>query len=75
VLSRPLFNRYSYHQKRIAFDALNLPDDLAFLDIPRARSFVCEKCGGRDATVGGDWSEYYEVHDRKRQARLNQADV
>jgi len=43
-----------HHTKRVEFDALGLPDDTVFLDIPKLRRFVCEKCGGREATVGAD---------------------
>lgn len=64
---------YCHHTNRIAFDVLGLPDDTAFLDIPKFRHFVCEKCGGREATVRADWSEYYEVCERERQKRLNQS--
>ena len=38
--------QYCYNTKRVEFDALGLPDDTAFLDIPKFRNFVCEKCGG-----------------------------
>jgi hypothetical protein len=58
------------HEKRIEFDALKLPDDLVFLDIPKVRRFVCEKCGGTQVSVSADWSEYYDAWQRKRQERL-----
>jgi hypothetical protein len=43
--------QHCHHEKRVEFDALGLPDDTVFLDIPKLRRFVCEKCGDREATV------------------------
>ena len=64
---------YCYHTKRVEFDALGLPDDTVFIDIPKLRRFVCERCGGREATVFADWNEYYEVCERERQKRLKES--
>lgn len=49
---------YCHHHARIEFDALRLPDDLIFLDILKARRFVCATCGGRGVTVRPDWLQY-----------------
>jgi hypothetical protein len=38
---------YCYHQARIEFDALALPDELYAIDITKHRRFVCTKCGAR----------------------------
>jgi hypothetical protein len=35
--------RYCHHEKRVEFDALGLPDDAVFLDIPKLRRFVLER--------------------------------
>ncbi|MGB7246415.1 MAG: hypothetical protein WBC64_07055, partial [Methylovirgula sp.] len=32
---------YCYHQARIEFDALALPDELSSLDVTKHRRFVC----------------------------------
>ena len=56
------------HTKRVEFDALGLPDDTAFLDIPKLRRFVC---GGRQATVGAHWNQYYAALNKSRTERLN----
>jgi hypothetical protein len=63
---------YCHHEKRVGFDALGLPDDTVFLDIPKLRRFVCEKCGGREAKVGADWNEYYDAMNKRRTQRLNE---
>jgi hypothetical protein len=64
--------RYCHHEKRVEFDVLGLPDDTVFLDISKLRRFVCEKCGGREATVGGDWNEYYDAMNKRRAERLSE---
>jgi hypothetical protein len=64
---------YCHHTKRVEFDALGLPDDTVFLDIPKLRRFVWEEGGGREATARADWNDYYEVSERERQKRLNEA--
>ncbi len=46
------------HAARFTFDALGLPDDLVFLDIPSARRFVCTGCGARSPAVMPDWRGY-----------------
>jgi hypothetical protein len=46
---------YCHHTKRVEFDAIGLPDDTVFIDIPKLCRSVCEKCGGRDVSVGADW--------------------
>ncbi|MGA2637241.1 hypothetical protein [Methylocella sp.] len=63
--------RYCHHEKRVEFGALGLPDDTVFLEIQKLRRFVCEKCGGREATVGADWNEYYDALNRRRAERPN----
>ncbi|MDD5277709.1 MAG: hypothetical protein PHR16_16705 [Methylovulum sp.] len=41
-----------------AFDALRLPDDMVFVEIPRHRRFVCSRCGGRRVGVMPDWRQH-----------------
>ena len=62
--------RYWHHEKRVEFDVLGLPDDTVFLYIQKLRRFVCEKCGGREATVGADWNKYYDALNKSRTQRL-----
>jgi hypothetical protein len=38
---------YCYHQARIEFEALALPDELYAIDLTKHRRFVCTKCGAR----------------------------
>lgn len=40
-----------YHQAAMTFDALGLPDDTIFVDIPRVRGFVCTKCQSKRVKV------------------------
>jgi hypothetical protein len=40
------------------FDALRLPDEMAFVHIPRHRRFVCSRCGFRQVSVMPDWRQY-----------------
>ena len=49
---------YCYHQKRIEFDALRLPDELSSLDITKHRRFVCTKCGSRKVTAHACWRDF-----------------
>jgi|SRR5664279_3473616 len=66
--------QYCHRQRRVEFDALGLPDDTVFLDIPKARHFVCAKCGGREASVGADWNQYYGALHKSRTQRLRAND-
>ena len=43
--------QYCHHYRRVELDALDLPDDTVFLDIPKLRRFVCERRGGREKFV------------------------
>jgi hypothetical protein len=61
---------YCHHERRFSFDELGLADDLIFIRIPEVRRFICAKCGRREFGVFGDWNEYYEVCERKRQEKL-----
>jgi hypothetical protein len=63
--------RYCHHEKLVEFDALGLPEETVFLDIPKLRRFICEKCGGREATVGADWNGYYAALNKRRAERLS----
>jgi hypothetical protein len=49
---------YCYHQARIEFDALDLPDELSSLDITKHRRFVSAKCGSRKVTARACWADY-----------------
>jgi hypothetical protein len=49
---------YCYHQKRIEFDALRVPDELYAIDITRHRRFVCTKCGSRKVTSHACWADF-----------------
>ena len=45
-----------------------------FRSFPSRRAVcICERCGGREATVGADWNEHYEVCERERQKRLKES--
>jgi hypothetical protein len=46
---------HCHHSARIEFAALQLPDYLILIEIPKARRFVCAKCGGRGVSVRPDW--------------------
>jgi hypothetical protein len=48
---------YCYHQARIEFDALGLPDELSSIDITRHPRFICTKCGAREVTVHACWAD------------------
>jgi hypothetical protein len=64
--------QFCHHTERVEFDALGLPDDIALIAIPKFRHFVCEKCGGQEATVSADWNEYYDALNKRRTKRLNE---
>jgi hypothetical protein len=49
---------YCYHQARIEFDALALPDELSSLDVTKRRRFVCTKCGARKVRVYACWADF-----------------
>ena len=49
---------YCYHQARIEFDALGLPDELSSLDVTKHRRFVCTKRGARKVTVHAYWRDF-----------------
>jgi hypothetical protein len=49
---------YCYHQRRIEFDALGLPDELSSLDVTKHRRFVCTKCGAREVTAHACWADF-----------------
>jgi hypothetical protein len=49
---------YCYHQVRIEFDALGLPNELSFPDITKHRRFVCTKCGSRKVTTHACWNDF-----------------
>jgi hypothetical protein len=49
---------YCYHQARIEFDALRLPDELSSLDVTKHRRFVCTKCGARAVNVMPGWRKH-----------------
>lgn len=57
---------YCHLQRRVEFEALGLPDDTLFRDIPKLRQFVCPRCGGLRVTVGEDWKEYCDLIEKKR---------
>ena len=46
------------HSGRFTFAGLALPDDLVFVEIPRARRFRCTQCGAREVGVMPDWRDY-----------------
>jgi hypothetical protein len=49
---------WCYHQVRIEFDALGLPNELSFPDITKHRRFVCTKCGSRKVTTHICWNDF-----------------
>lgn len=48
------------------FDALKLPDAMAFVHVPRYRRFVCSRCGGRAVSVMPDWRQQLAQGNGKR---------
>jgi hypothetical protein len=52
---------YCYHQARIEFDALALPDKLYATDVSKHRRFVRTKCGSRKVTSHACWADYRAV--------------
>jgi hypothetical protein len=54
---------YCYHQARIEFDALALPDELSSLDVTKRRRFICTKCGARKVTAHACWRDYPPTRD------------
>lgn len=49
---------YCRHSGRIEFDALGLPDETLFHDIPRLRRFRCMACGAHAMDVRPDWTDH-----------------
>ncbi len=45
-----------HHAGIVALDALRLSDDVAFVEIPKARRLRCSRCGARDIQVMPDWA-------------------
>lgn len=41
--------------RRWSFEELGLDDRTVFVEIPRARRFICRRCRGRKVTVMADW--------------------
>ena len=54
-----------HHRGRVDLIALNLPHDLPFIHIPRARRLRCSRCGSRDVGVMPDWPSPQEVQARR----------
>jgi hypothetical protein len=49
---------HCYHQARIEFETLALPDELPSIDITKHRRFVRTKCGARKVTMHACWRDY-----------------
>lgn len=45
-----------HHAGVVPLDALRLPDDVAFVEIPKACRLRCSRCGARDIHVMPDWA-------------------
>ncbi len=45
-----------HHSGVVPLDALRLPDDVAFIEIPKVRRLRCSRCGARDTHVMPDWA-------------------
>ena len=43
---------------RVLFDALGLPDEAIFIEIPHERSLTCTGCGTRSYEISPDWRDH-----------------
>ena len=50
-----------HHGGVVELEALRLPDEVAFVEIPRARRLRCSRCGARDIHVMPDWPDPIDV--------------
>lgn len=47
---------FCYNTSVLRFEALNLPDSAGIRDVRKLRQILCQRCGGRDVNVSGDWA-------------------
>ena len=45
------------HVSKLTFDALRLPDETFFIDIPKRRRLRCSSCGRRATEISASWNE------------------
>ena len=45
------------HVSKLTFDALRLPDQTYFIDIPKRRRLRCSSCGRRATEISASWNE------------------
>ena len=45
------------HVSKLTFDALRLPDETFFIDIPKKRRLRCSSCGRRATEISMSWNE------------------
>ncbi len=45
------------HVSKLTFDALRLPDETFFIDIPKRRRLICQSCGRRAKEISASWNE------------------
>ena len=45
------------HVSKLTFDALRLPDETFFIDIPKKRRLRCSSCGRRAMEISASWDE------------------
>ena len=45
------------HVSKLTFDALRLPDETYFIDIPKRRRLRCSSCGRRATEISMSWNE------------------
>ncbi len=54
------------HVSKLTFDALRLPDETLFIDIPKKRRLRCSSCGRRATEISMSWHEVPRVGNGKR---------
>jgi hypothetical protein len=51
------------HSGVVTFESIGAPSRFTFIDLPKARRFVCRECGARDIQVMPDWPPYRPQRD------------
>ena len=54
------------HVSKLTFDALRLPEETFFIDIPKKRRLRCLSCGRRASEISMSWNEVPHVGNGKR---------
>ena len=54
------------HVSKLTFDALRLPDQTYFIDIPKRRRLRCSSCGRRATEISATWNEVAQQGNGRR---------